>query len=111
MELPGIEDVESDAARVAELVKHFEQSKDWATQEKVFEMLAHIDHMHRACIWRLYQLTTELGGQGLMDRIQMDPVIKTLFVLYDLLPPESPYAPEHQPKDFDDNTGGAQPSA
>jgi cephalosporin-C deacetylase-like acetyl esterase len=111
MELPGIEEVKADAARVAELVKYFEESKDWDKQEKVFEMLAHIDHMHRACIWRLFQLTTELGGQGLMDRIQLDPVIKTLFVLYDLLPPESPFAPEHQPKDFDDYTGDTPPAA
>lgn len=92
-------EVEEDAARIAELVKHFEESKEWATQEKVFEMLERIDHMHRACIWRIYELTTELGGKGLVDRLQLDPMIKTLFILYDLLPPDSPHAPpEHQPK-------------
>src|SRR5262249_2631336 len=97
MELPELEEVEADAARVAELVKYFEQSKDWEAQDKVFEMLQRIDRMHRACIWRLYQLTSELGGGGLMERIEQDPVIKTLFVLYDLLPPQSPYAePEPQ---------------
>ncbi len=92
-------EVEEDAARIAELVKHFEQSKDWETQEKVFELLERIDHIHRACIWRIYELTTELGGKGLVDRLQMDPLIKTLFILYDLLPPDSPHPPpEHQPK-------------
>lgn len=89
----GINDVEDDAARIAELVKHFEESKDWETQEKVFELLQRIDHMHRICVWRLYQVTTELGGTGLMDRIRQDPVIKTLFVLYDLLSPDSPHGP------------------
>ena len=44
--------------------------------------------MHRACIWRIYELTTELGGKGLVERLQLDPVIKMLFILYDLLPPE-----------------------
>lgn len=92
-ESAGINDVEDDAARIAELVKHFEESKDWETQEKVFELLQRIDHMHRICVWRLYQVTTELGGTGLMDRIRQDPVIKTLFVLYDLLSPDSPHGP------------------
>jgi hypothetical protein len=86
--MPTLNEVEEDAARVAELVKHFEESKDWDQQEKVFELLGRIDHMHRACIWRLYELTTELGGKGLVERLQTDPMIRMLFVLYDLLPPE-----------------------
>lgn len=94
-------EVEEDAARIAELVKYFEESKEWDKQEKIFEMLERIDHMHRACIWRIHELTTELGGKGLVDRLQLDPMIKMLFVLYDLLPPDSPYAsPEHQPRDL-----------
>jgi len=95
-------EVEEDAARIAELVKHFEESKEWEAQAKVFEMLERIDHMHRACIWRIYELTTELGGKGLVDRLELDPVIKMLFMLYDLLPPESsrPSSPEHQPRDL-----------
>lgn len=97
--MPTLAEVEEDAARIAELVKHFEESKDWATQERVFEMLERIDHMHRACIWRIYELTTELGGKGLVDRLQLDPLIKTLFILYDLLPPASPHEqPEHKPE-------------
>ena len=98
MSLPTANEVNEDAARIAELVKHFEQSKEWATQEKVFELLERIDRMHRACIWRLYELTTELGGKGLVERLQIDPVIKTLFILYDLLPPEptEPTAPRKE---------------
>ncbi|MEO5722150.1 MAG: hypothetical protein ABIR71_11850 [Chthoniobacterales bacterium] len=94
-------EIEEDAARIAELVKHFEESKEWETQEKVFEMLGRIDHMHRACIWRIHEVMTELGGKGLVERLEMDPVVKTLFVLYDLLPPNSMHAPpEHQPRDL-----------
>ena len=98
MPSPAAEEVNADAARIAELVKHFDGSKDWGTQEKVFELLERIDHMHRACVWRLYELTTELGGKGLIERLQIDPVIKTLFILYDLLPPEptEPTAPRKE---------------
>jgi hypothetical protein len=87
-DIPTVEEVEQDAARIAELVKHFEESKDYQTQEKIFELLERIDRLHRACVWRIYELTTELGGKGLVDRLVRDPIIKTLFVLYDLLPPE-----------------------
>ena len=83
-----VEDVEKDAARIAELVKCFEESKDFESQEKIFELLERIDRLHRACVWRIYELTTELGGKGLVDRLARDPIIKTLFVLYDLFPPE-----------------------
>jgi len=86
--MPTLAEVEEDAARIAELVKHFEETEEYDTQEKVFELLERIDHMHRACIWRIYELTTELGGKGLVERLQLDRVIKMLFILYDLLPPE-----------------------
>ena len=86
--MPTVEDVEQDAARIAQLVKHFEESRDYEAQEKIFELVERIDRLHRTCVWRLYELTSELGGKGLVDRLARDPTIKTLFVLYDLLPPE-----------------------
>lgn len=86
--MPTVQEVEQDAARIAQLVKHFEESKDYESQEKIFELLERIDRLHRTCVWRIYELTTKLGGKGLVDRLARDPVIKTLFVLYDLLPPE-----------------------
>ena len=82
-----VEEVEQDAARIAQLVKVFEESKDYQSQEKIFELLERIDRLHRTCVWRIYELTTELGGKGLVDRLARDPIIKTLFVLYDLFPP------------------------
>jgi len=86
--MPIVEEVEQDAARIAQLVKHFEESKDYVAQEKIFELLERIDRLHRTCVWQIYELTTELGGKGLVDRLARDPIIRTLFVLYDLLPPE-----------------------
>ncbi len=80
-------DLEKHAARIAELVQHFEAGDD-GVKEKVFELLENIDHLHRTCVWRLFELVTELGGKGLIDRVTADPAVKTLFVLYDLIPTE-----------------------
>ena len=85
--MPTVEEVEQDAARIAQLVKHFEETKDYEMQEKIFELVERIDRLHRTCVWRIYELTIELGGKGLVDRLALDPIIKTLFALYDLVPP------------------------
>src|SRR5262245_42135895 len=81
-------DLEQHAARIAELMRHFESAAEAGARELVFELLENIDHLHRTCVWRLFELTTELGGKGLVDRLAADPAVKTLFVLYDLIPTE-----------------------
>jgi nitrite reductase/ring-hydroxylating ferredoxin subunit len=80
--------LEQHAARIAELVQQFEAGEDDGVRTKLFELLENIDHLHRTCVWRLFELTTELGGKGLVDRLAADPAVKTLFVLYDLIPTE-----------------------
>jgi nitrite reductase/ring-hydroxylating ferredoxin subunit len=81
-------DLEQHAARIAELMRQIEAGAEPPTRESVFELLEHIDHLHRTCVWRLFELVTELGGKGLIDRVAADPAVKTLFVLYDLIPSE-----------------------
>jgi nitrite reductase/ring-hydroxylating ferredoxin subunit len=81
-------DLQQHAARVAELVRQFETEADPAVREQVFELLGHVDHLHRTAVWRLFELTTELGGKGLVDRVAADPAVRTLFMLYDLIPAE-----------------------
>jgi nitrite reductase/ring-hydroxylating ferredoxin subunit len=81
-----VADLERHAARIAELMQHFESGADAVAREQVFELLENIDHLHRTCVWRLFELITELGGKGLIDRVAADPAVKTLFVLYDLIP-------------------------
>jgi nitrite reductase/ring-hydroxylating ferredoxin subunit len=81
-------DLEQHAARIAALMQQFEASAEPQTRERIFELLEHIDHLHRTCVWRLFELVTELGGKGLIDRVAADPAVKTLFVLYDLIPSE-----------------------
>src|SRR5262249_42719413 len=76
------------AARIAELVPPFEAGGHDGGPAKLLELLEHIHHLHRTCVWRLFELTTELGGRGLVERLAADPAVKTLFVLYDLIPTE-----------------------
>jgi nitrite reductase (NADH) small subunit/3-phenylpropionate/trans-cinnamate dioxygenase ferredoxin subunit len=80
--------LEQHAARIAELMQQLEADAQSPLRERVFEILEHIDHLHRGCVWRLFELVTELGGKGLIDRVAADPAVKTLFVLYDLIPSE-----------------------
>jgi nitrite reductase (NADH) small subunit/3-phenylpropionate/trans-cinnamate dioxygenase ferredoxin subunit len=81
-------DLQQHAARIAELMQQIESGDEPLTRERLFELLEHIDHLHRTCVWRLFELVTELGGKGLIDRVAADPAVKTLFVLYDLIPSE-----------------------
>src|SRR5262245_30135385 len=81
-------DLEQHAACIAQLMKEFEESAESPPRDKVFALLEHVDHLHRTCVWRLFELITELGGKGLVDRMASDPAVKTLFVLYDLIPSE-----------------------
>lgn len=79
-------DVDQHASRIAEIMESFESSSDDGTRQRVFELVEHVDHLHRTCVWRLFELMTELGGKGFVERITADPLVKTLFVLYDLVP-------------------------
>src|SRR5262245_17365764 len=81
-------EVDQHAARIAELMQQLESGAISPTVQGVFELLEHVDHLHRTCVWRLFELVTELGGKGLVDRVAADPLVKTLFVLYDLIPSE-----------------------
>ena len=79
-------DVDDHAERVLQLVREFERLADARVREKVFELLENIDHLHRTCVWKLFELVTELGGKGLIERIAEDSAVRTLFMLYDLIP-------------------------
>jgi len=81
-------ELEQHATRIAELMRQVEESAEPPNRESIFELLGHIDHLHRTCVWRLFELVTELGGKGLIDRVAADPAVKTLFILYDLIPSE-----------------------
>ncbi len=79
-------EIDQHARRIAELVAELEASPDEAVKARFFELMEHVDHLHRTCVWRLFERITELGGKGLVERIAADPAVKTLFILYDLIP-------------------------
>lgn len=53
-------------------------------KERVFELLAGVDAIHREALRRLVRLFKE----GVLEKVVTDPAIHTLMELYDLLPPE-----------------------
>jgi nitrite reductase/ring-hydroxylating ferredoxin subunit len=79
-------DIEEHAERVLEIVREFEHLEDEQLRNRIFELLEHIDHLHRSCVWKVFELAAQLGGKGLIDRMTQDTAVKTLFMLYDLIP-------------------------
>jgi nitrite reductase/ring-hydroxylating ferredoxin subunit len=79
-------DLETHIERLQALVQHFESMDEGPVRDRVFELLEQVDHLHRSGVWRLFELVTELGGKGLVERISLDPSVKLLFMLYDLIP-------------------------
>ncbi|OLC50192.1 MAG: hypothetical protein AUH43_05830 [Acidobacteria bacterium 13_1_40CM_65_14] len=61
-------DIDADAARFASIVEAVQSPSDETSRLQMFELI------------------TELGGKGFVERIAEDPAVKTLFVLYDLVP-------------------------
>ncbi len=70
---------------VNELITEMEELPLPEVKDKVFELLAGIDTIHREGLWRLVRLFKE----GVLEQVVTDPAIHTLMELYDLLPPEA----------------------
>jgi nitrite reductase/ring-hydroxylating ferredoxin subunit len=105
-----VSDLERHIERLQELVEYFEGLEDGQVRDRVFELLEQVDHLHRSGVWRLFELATELGGKGLVERITLDPSAKLLFMLYDLIPvdPLQPVEATVQPAPHT-NAGGFIP--
>ena len=69
---------------VNELIQEMEELPLPDVKDKVFELLAGIDSIHREGLWRLVRLFKE----GVLEQVVTDPAIHTLMELYDLLPAE-----------------------
>jgi len=69
---------------VNELITEMEELPLPEVKDKVFELLAGIDTIHREGLWRLVRLFKE----GVLEQVVTDPAIHTLMELYDLLPAE-----------------------
>lgn len=69
-------------AYVDKLIQEMEELPLPEVRDKVFELLAGIDSIHRQGLWRLVRLFKE----GVLEQVITDPAIHTLMELYDLLP-------------------------
>lgn len=69
---------------VNKLLQEMEELPLPDVKDKVFELLAGIDAIHREGLWRLVRLFKE----GVLEQVITDPAIHTLMELYDLLPAE-----------------------
>ena len=77
-------------AYVDSMITEMEELPLPEVKDKVFELLAGIDSIHREGLWRLVRLFKE----GVLEQVITDPAIHTLMELYDLLPPDSDNNPE-----------------
>ena len=66
-------------------LERMEEIEEEQTREEVFALLEGIDVLHRQSLGRLLELVAVLGGQGLVERISQDPMVRTLLEMYDLL--------------------------
>ncbi|RUM52066.1 MAG: hypothetical protein DSY87_07820 [Methylococcus sp.] len=71
-------------AQVNAQLEEMEQLPLPEVKDKVFELLAGIDAIHREALRRLVSVFKE----GVLEKVVTDPAIHTLMELYDLLPPE-----------------------
>src|SRR3712207_6367210 len=65
-------------------LERMEEIEEEQTREEVFALLEGIDVLHRQSLGRLLELVAVLGGQGLVERISQDPMVRTLLEMYDL---------------------------
>lgn len=69
-----------------ELVQEFEALPFPQVKEKVFDLLQTIDLLHREGLNRLVVLLQQHGQTQALDQAAQDPIVHTLFSLYDLVP-------------------------
>ena len=68
------------------LIQGFAAHPDDDVRERVFALLDGVDALHRAALGRLVTILQAPGTEGAWAGAQADPVIRTVLLLYDLLP-------------------------
>lgn len=71
---------------VGTALERVENLPDDEARALVFDLLQGVDALHRETLGRLLALVQELGGGGLRQRVERDPVVRSLLELYDLIP-------------------------
>lgn len=65
-------------------VEHMEGIADAPTREAVFALLDGVDTLHRHALGRLLEHLTASGGAEVLAQAAEDPMVRTLFEMYDL---------------------------
>ncbi len=81
-----IDEFTSAAQRVADLSQEFENLPYPQLRDKAADLLEAVDTLHRAPLERLVTILRAGGHAELLDRLSEDPIVRQLFLLYDLLP-------------------------
>ncbi len=81
-----IDEFTSAAQRVADLSQEFENLPYPQLQDKAADLLEAIDTLHRTPLERLVAILRAGGHAEVMDKLSEDPIVRQLFLLYDLLP-------------------------
>lgn len=68
------------------LIQDFAAHPDERVRERVFALLDGVDALHRAALERLVGLLQAPGAEAVWARAQADRVIRTVLLLYDLVP-------------------------
>ncbi|MDP9375745.1 MAG: NifU family protein [Chloroflexota bacterium] len=68
------------------LIQDFAAHPDEGVRERVFALLDGVDALHRAALGRLATILQAPGSEAVWRRAQDDQVIRTVLLLYDLLP-------------------------
>lgn len=72
--------------RLDELVQRFDALPFPEVREQIFDLLQTVDVIHRAGLGRLVAMLDEAGHVELLERATGDPIVRTLLLLYDILP-------------------------
>ncbi len=76
------------------LIQGFADHPDNDVRERVFALLDGIDALHRASLGRLVSFLQGPGGQLAWAQARNDQLVRTVLLLYDLMPPEEQRAPK-----------------
>ncbi len=79
----------SAAQQVAQLSQEFETLPYPNLRDKAANLLQAIDTLHRAPLERLVALIRDANQVELLDSLSKDPMVRQLFLLYDLLPADA----------------------
>lgn len=103
-------ELEALVERINELVEEFDSHPDPEARERAFELLQHVDALHREGLTRVAGMLRAAGHGKLLERLATDEAVRMLLALYDLLPEGASQDRTHRtdPTEETDRTGNGR---